>query len=58
MQIMKSILRILADIALLPVSGCILTGNRDYSGDCTRVKLNHQNGGIGRIRPKLKQRTP
>jgi len=28
---MKSILRILADLLLLPVTGCIFPGNRDYS---------------------------
>ena len=30
---MNNFLRILAGIALLPVSGCILLGNRDRSGD-------------------------
>jgi hypothetical protein len=28
---MKSILRIFADIVLLPVTGCIFPANRDYS---------------------------
>ena len=39
----------LADIALLPVAGCIFPRNRDYSGDGTRarVTLNHPNGWIG-----------
>jgi hypothetical protein len=35
---MKSILRILADIALLPVSGCIFPPNRDLSEDHSRPR--------------------
>jgi hypothetical protein len=35
---MKSILRILADIALLPVSGCIFPPNRDFSDDRSRPR--------------------
>jgi hypothetical protein len=30
---MKSILQLLANIALLPVAGCIFPGNRDLSDD-------------------------
>jgi hypothetical protein len=40
---MKTILRMLAYIALLPVTGCIFPRNRDYSGDVT---LNRPNGWI------------
>jgi hypothetical protein len=36
---MKSILRILADLALLPVRGCAFPGNRDYSDDCPRTPV-------------------
>ena len=32
---MKSILRILTDIVLLPVTGCIFPGNRDYTAEMT-----------------------
>ena len=33
MYIMKTFSRILADIALLPVSGCIFPDHRDFSDD-------------------------
>jgi hypothetical protein len=35
---MKSILRILADLALLPVTGCIFPPNRDYCGDSAHAR--------------------
>jgi hypothetical protein len=46
---MNSILRILANIALLPVTGCIFPANRDYSDDRTRVRvpLNQPSSCIG-----------
>jgi hypothetical protein len=42
-QIMKSILKMLANLALLPVAGCIFPGNRDHSDNVTRthVPFNH-----------------
>ena len=46
---MKSILRLLADLALLPVRGCTFPGNRDYSDDCpcTPVTLNQKTAKAG-----------
>jgi hypothetical protein len=35
---MKTILRILSDIALLPITGCIVSGNRIYGEDRDRPK--------------------
>ena len=47
-QSMKSILRALAEIVLLPVTGCIFPGNRDYLDDCTLmpVRLDPKNKGL------------
>ncbi len=45
---MKSILRILADIALLPVSGCILPPNRDNRDNWDDSTRAHVSAGVAR----------
>jgi len=43
---MANFLRLLADIALLPVSGCIFPGNRNRSDDWHGSEVSPQAGGI------------
>jgi hypothetical protein len=54
---MKSILHLLADIVLLPVTGCIFPGNRDFSDDHDRLNiLKHKKQPSGS--PPAEQATP
>jgi len=55
---MKTILRLLADIALLPVTGCIFPQNRDFSANFDRLacldhkELSSVSPPMERLRPK------
>jgi hypothetical protein len=55
-QPMKTILRLLADIALLPVTGCIFHGNRDFSDGCNRPKSLNQQQQPSEMTPRSQPR--
>jgi len=55
---MKKSLRLLADLALLPVSGCIFPGNRGCAGDSDGMEVhppvNEIKGGMEKMTTMVK----